>query len=339
MRLNVLYQFNEKYVPYAGISMVSLMENNKVIEEICIYVLGENLTQHSQEKLTTQVQRYGRLIHFINTDSLIEKMCQLRIPKYRGSYATNMKMFVTDYLNDDIDRLLYVDSDTIICGDIRSLILEDMDNKPIAMVLDSLGARHKLAIGLDKDDSYFNGGVILYDFRKWRQNKCTERIQEYVTDIRAHYMAPDQDLLNVVLKNQIKRLGISYNLQPIHTVYTYEQYNRAFGQKVYYSKDEINTAVTNPQILHSFRYLGEFPWHKNSLHPHTSYFDKYMKLSLWKDYQKQPTELDGAVFRIERWLYKHLPRKIFLIIFKINYEIFSWKSNQDSLKQKNNKNM
>lgn len=68
MRLNVLYQFNEKYTPYAGISMVSLMENNKIIDEITIYVMGENLTPHSQEKLTRQVQQYGYQIHFIDTE-------------------------------------------------------------------------------------------------------------------------------------------------------------------------------------------------------------------------------------------------------------------------------
>ena len=166
MRLNVLYQFNEKYVPYAGISMVSLMENNKKTEEIYIYVLGENLTEHSKKQLTMQVEQYGHQIHFMHTDALIEKMRMLGIPEYRGAYATNMKMFVTDYLNDDIDRLLYIDSDTIICGDISSLIFLDMENKPIGMVLDSLGARHKLEIGLNKQDDYFNGGVILYDVRK-----------------------------------------------------------------------------------------------------------------------------------------------------------------------------
>lgn len=339
MRLNVLYQFNEKYVPYAGISMVSLMENNKTIEEIYIYVLSENLTRKSQEKLTIQVHRYGRRIHFIKTGKLIEKMRQLGIPEYRGSYATNMKMFVADYLNDDIDRLLYIDSDTIICSDVSPLISWDMGDKPIAMVLDSLGGRHKLKVGLHEDDDYFNGGIVLYDLRKWRQDKCTEKIQEHVKNVRSHYIAPDQDLLNVVLNKQIKKMDISYNLQPVHAVYTYKQYNRTFGQKTYYSEEEINSAVRNPKILHMFRYLGEFPWNENSQHPHTPYFNQYMELSMWKDYQKRPAEQNGVLFKTERWLHKHLPRVVFLEIFKVSYEIFIWKSDRDSLKQKNNKNM
>ncbi len=333
MRLNVLYQFNEKYVPYAGISMVSLMENNKKTEEIYIYVLGENLTEDSKKQLTMQVEQYGHQIHFMHTDALIEKMRMLGIPEYRGAYATNMKMFVTDYLNDDIDRLLYIDSDTIICGDVSSLIFLDMENKPIGMVLDSLGARHKLEIGLDKQDDYFNGGVILYDVRKWRQDKWTEKIREHVKNVRTCYMAPDQDILNIVLKNQIKKIDISFNLQPMHTVYSYRQYSRAFGPLQYYSEDEIRSAIDNPRILHFFRYLGEFPWHKSSLHPYVPHFDRYMALSLWKDYQKQPTEQNELIFKIERWLYKYLPRIIFLKVFKISYEIYIWKSNRDSFRK------
>ena len=39
MHMNVLYQFNEKYAPYAGVSITSLFENNKNADEICVYIL------------------------------------------------------------------------------------------------------------------------------------------------------------------------------------------------------------------------------------------------------------------------------------------------------------
>lgn len=338
-RLNVLYQFNEKYVPYAGISMVSLLENNREIEEIVIYVLTEKVSQESIEKLKRQIEVYKRQICFIDTKELVDKMKSLGIPEYRGSYATNMKMFAADYMPDEIERLVYIDSDTIICGDVSSLMTMDMQGKPIAMALDSLGDKHKQLIGLQKEDMYFNAGIILFDIKKWKAEKCTERLQEHVKNVRAHYMSPDQDLLNIVFRNNILKLNIAFNLQPIHFVYEYSLYSKFFGQLNYYTEQEVGHAVENPIILHTFRYLGEFPWHKNSLHPHTSYFDKYMKISLWSDYQKQETEQNGLVFHIEKWLYCYLPKRLFLAIFKINFEYFIWKSNQDSLKQKNNKNM
>ena len=38
--INVIYQFNEKYVPYAGVSITSVLMNNMDAAAINIYVLG-----------------------------------------------------------------------------------------------------------------------------------------------------------------------------------------------------------------------------------------------------------------------------------------------------------
>ena len=43
MDINLLYQFNEKYAPYAGVSIYSVLLNNQKAEQMCVYILGENL--------------------------------------------------------------------------------------------------------------------------------------------------------------------------------------------------------------------------------------------------------------------------------------------------------
>lgn len=339
MRLDVLYQFNEKYVPYAGISLTSLLESNKEIEEIIIHILLEEVSDASKKKLMYLANLYNRKFTFIETRKLVEEMRAVGINAYRGSYATNMKMFAPLYMDDDVERLLYVDSDTIIIGRLDELVLMNMHSKPVAMVLDSLCGKHKLHIGHHPNDSYFNGGIILFNIQKWKEDKCTERIISHAKNIRAHYMAPDQDLINVVLKKEIYKLDIKYNLQPIHIAYSTMLYRKYFGQENYYSDKEIESAAARPIILHAFRFLGQFPWHKDSFHPCVSYFDKYMEKSLWNDYQKSPTDKSNILFKLERWLYKHTPKRLFLAIFKINYDFFIWKANQDSLRKRNNKNM
>lgn len=339
MRVDVLYQFNEKYVPYAGISITSLLENNKEIEEIVIHLMLEEVSDESKEQLLKLANYYNRKIIFIETQKLIQKMKSVGINEYRGSYATNMKIFAPMYMDESVKRLLYIDSDTIINGKISELISLNMHDKPIAMALDSLGGKHKLQVGLNEEDLYFNGGIILFDIERWKETECEKRIINHVKNVRSHYMAPDQDLINIVLRGEIGKLDIKYNLQPIHMVYDTLLYNKYFKQKNYYNKEEIKNAVADPVILHTFRFLGEFPWHNNSLHPGVLYFDKYMKMSLWKNYKKIPTEQNGLIFKIERLLYRHLPQQIFLSIFKLNYEIFLWKANRDSLRNRNNKNM
>ena len=87
----------------------------------------------------------------------------------------------------------------------------------------------------------FNGGVILFDMKTWRDQRCEERITDHIKNVRSHYMAPDQDILNIVLKGQIKVLDIKYNLQPFHMVYSFDQYKRFFGQPRYYNKKRVVT--------------------------------------------------------------------------------------------------
>ena len=338
-RFNVLYQFNDKYAPYAGVSLTSLLENNKEIENLTIYILPENVSSENERMFLNLAKAYKREIVLIDTAQIIDQMKKIGINEYRGSCATNMKMFAPMYMDESVERLLYIDSDTVINGNIAELIHIDMQGKPIAMVLDALCNKHKIQVGHGKEDWYFNGGVILYDVKKWKERKCTDRIIYHAKNIRGQYMAPDQDLINVVLKGEICRLNIEYNLQPVHFAYDFKTYFRWFGQPNYYTSNEVDKALRHPVILHTFRFLGQFPWHKKTLHPQVAFFDEYLENSLWKDYVKEPTDKNNLIFRMERSLYNLLPRRVFIVIFKIYYEVFLWKSDRDSLKNINNRNM
>lgn len=101
-KLNVLYQFNEKYVPYAGVSLTSLLENNKEVEKLTIYILPEGISDDSEKILRKLAESYHREIMFVDTEQLIGEMQSIGINKYRDSYATNMKMFAPLYMDEAV---------------------------------------------------------------------------------------------------------------------------------------------------------------------------------------------------------------------------------------------
>lgn len=338
MRIDVLYQFNEKYAPFAGTSIVSLFENNRHFDEIRIFILGEELSQDSVQRLRATGKRYGREIVFVDTAALIEKMRALHMPTYRGSYAANIRLFLPDLLDKSVDRLLYLDSDTIVEGRIDELAEIPMGDYPVAMVRDSLVRLHKLRLGFSKEEPYFNSGVILFHMERWRQERCSERIAEHVKTVRAHYPSPDQDLLNVVCRGRIMFLPPRYNFQPIHLAFSIKSYFRCFGQKGYFAPEEIRQARKQPVIYHFFRFVGEFPWNRDNLHPDNEIFDKYLRQSDFRDYVKTPSEA-GMVLKIEKVLYRLLPRGLFIYLFRLAYEWFIYKANKDSLKEKIHKMM
>lgn len=412
--MNILYQFNDKYAPYACVSMTSLFENNKAAQAICVYILGEELSEESVRRLKSLAGNYGRRLVFVDTKELVEKMKSLGMPTYRGSYAANMRLFV-DYLFEEgkgkcaddgsletadkcgefegenrPSRLLYLDADTIVTGSLEKLFGNEDDSivtgsleklfgneddsivtgspeklfgnvegnsndnidvggkssasendvraenygtriKTLGMVYDTLSNFHKYSIGLSETDGYYNSGVILIDVDKWIEGRFSEKIVDHVKNVRAQYPSPDQDLINIVLQGEITTLPFEYNFQPHLRDYSYSAFTGRFKPAPFYSKAEVESANSKPVILHAFRYLGEFPWHKGNCHPFNEEFDKYLAMSSWSDYEKKDSGA-GFVMKAEQLLYRILPKSLFLSIFKIMHGRFYKKADKMSKK-------
>lgn len=117
------------------------------------------------------------------------------------------------------DKAIYIDSDTILTGDIGELYDIDLGDKVLAARPDPKVAAVPEFIdyvekGLDVPyRDYINSGVLLMDLKKFRKlhfiTKMTDLIKE-----DADLVAPDQDYLNVILKGKIKHLGKEWNCQP-----------------------------------------------------------------------------------------------------------------------------
>lgn len=310
--IRVFYQFNEKYVPYAGVSITSLLYNNRQAERITIWLLTENVSPESREMLQRLVDSYGRKLIFADSTELLQKVESLGIPRYRGSSAANLRLFFPDSFDPE-GRLLYLDSDTIITGSLEPLFSIDMGEYWLGMVRDSMTGNYPASLGFDEKEPYCNSGMVLFDLAQWHRNCCGERLAEHVRQVRAAYPNPDQDLINIVFRGHIAVLPPEYNFQPSHRAYSDRIFFFCRGRQSYYTAAQLENARLRPAVLHTFRFLGEFPWNLGNLHPDNDIFDRYLAISPWKHYQKQPAS-NGVIFKIEKLLYCVLPRSLFFII-------------------------
>jgi len=330
--LNVLYAFDDNYAPFGGTSIFSLLENNQDIEKIRIFVVMDNVSDENKKRLRKTVDDFGRELVIVDGQKFAELMKELGVPMYRGSYATHYRKFFQLFIPDDVKTLLYIDSDSVVPGKLNELIDFDFEGKCIAVVKDSIVGKYKLLLGFQPKEVYFNAGVTFIDVSAWKERNYSRKLIDYIQNVRAKFVNPDQDLFNMVLKNDTVVLPPEYNFMPVHRAYSDKAFFFCYPQKGYYTREQIENARENPRIIHAYRFLGEFPWHKNNCHPDNAIFDSYLYRSEWADYIKIEANMP-FVFKFEKVIFKILPRGLFLFIFSKYTSFIIKKKNKELLKE------
>ncbi len=316
MTLNVLYCADNNYASFAGISMFSLLQSNRDMEIINVYFVGDNISDKNIQRLTETFEDFGegRNLIFIDAKEISEKLNKMSIRKYRNSNAANFRLFFEDFISEDVEKLLYLDCDTLVVGSLSGLLQLDLEDNAVAGVHDCLTGDYKKFINIPDDKAYINSGVLLIDVKNWKAKRYKERMFEIIESGVAS-MNPDQDCLNRLFDNEVVILPPEYNLQPFHTAYSWKHFEKVLKPACYYSKEEVAAAVESPIIHHTYRFCGQFPWHKSSIHP---------LAGLWLDIKAQsrfaddaPIENTSMTFKIERVMYRLLPNIVFLRIFKL----------------------
>jgi UDP-D-galactose:(glucosyl)LPS alpha-1,3-D-galactosyltransferase len=119
----------------------------------------------------------------------------------------------------DEDRVLYLDADTIVLGDLRSLLRRPLHGHPIGAVLDAHNPLigHGIAmpgweaLGVARGRTYFNSGVMLIDVAESRRLRLFENAQRFLCDHPDKVRFWDQDALNYAAAGDWQRLEARWN--------------------------------------------------------------------------------------------------------------------------------
>ncbi len=261
--MNILYQFDDNYAPYAAVSMYSLLSKNKA-SNIKIFLAGMNVSEESKIKIEKLFLRYSCKYEWVDTQNVVSRINELKLNGWNGSLATWLKIFILNDLNTTEDRCLYIDSDTLINGDISPLWEIDMGENALACVEDSVGFKYAEKFNISK---YYNAGVILFNMDVIRSGSTFKDMIDFLQKNVANFSCNDQDLINTFFKDSIIRLPLQYNYQGIHYLYSPENYKVVVGDNVYYNCNEIYKAKEQPIIIHFFRIFGQYPWEDGNYHP------------------------------------------------------------------------
>lgn len=114
----------------------------------------------------------------------------------------------------EVDRVLYLDYDTLVVNDLASLWQRDLEGNFLGCVRD-LGIVVKNSWGKDlfgkyKAD-YFNSGVLLMDLHLLRKYSLITYFYQFILETTDFFVLGDQDAYNLFFKDAVKYLDIENN--------------------------------------------------------------------------------------------------------------------------------
>ncbi|KRN81229.1 glycosyltransferase family 8 protein [Ligilactobacillus acidipiscis] len=192
---------------------VSILEHN-LDEPFHFYIIDDKLSKADRKYLSQLKDIYGNCkeITFLEGDFNYYKQANTDSPDSAIKENTYYRLELPELV--DCDRILYLDSDMICKGSIVDLWNEALDGNVIGAVEDQgyVDRLEEMNVPHTKN-VYFNGGLLLFDTKKWRQENITAKVRQYIADHPDNLIYQDQDALNAVLVGKWKILHPKYNVQ------------------------------------------------------------------------------------------------------------------------------
>ena len=305
--MNVLYSCDDNFVWLLGISLISLFDNNRKLNNLDTYLLGDGISEQNKQYLQSIGNQYNRKITIIDVPKL--DIPELLVSK-RWPISAFTRLFCGSLLPNHIKRILYLDCDIIVKKYIGEIENIDFSDNLAMCVKDCVGKRYKRNIGLRDNSPYFNAGVIFFDLDRLRACNIKKMIDDYLKNYINFVNYADQDIFNGIFNGHIGVLDAKYDVMTIASVYNYQEIETLRKPTNYYTKKELDNAVRFPSIIHFTTNMRVIrPWYSNTNHPFASDFQYYLNISPWRD-----KELTEMVFRTKEsqiiYLIQKFPERI-----------------------------
>lgn len=200
--MNILVTLDRGYV-YPLCTMLSSLVDNNPGECINLYVAHSSLTSEDFSKIRSALGESPTEVYPIKIDNSLFENAPT---KNRITKETYYRIFAPLYLPRSVDRIIYIDPDTIILNSLNTFYSMDFGRYLI------IGAKHfdgaidnwnKFRLTLRNSPHYINAGVMLMNIEKMRQELTAEKVFRCVKKNYFRLFLADQDVINILYDGRI----------------------------------------------------------------------------------------------------------------------------------------
>lgn len=260
------------YAKYASILLLSIINNASSNNFYDILILTTDMSTENQHIITHLTNSPNISIRIFNIKKEIDNY-----KFYTWAHFTPNTYYRLSIpkLFKKFDKILYLDSDTIVNTDINEIFNIEFNSNFIAACKDTHVMSYCNGLNIEqlqynrdtlklKDpNSYFQMGVSLFNIKKFNSDFADKNLLEIASKVQYRWL--DQDILNVQFHGKITELPLKWNVMIMNKPpYIDEYFLPENYRKEYYE------ARMNPNIIHYcggvyYRYpfvpdMGKYFW-------------------------------------------------------------------------------
>lgn len=206
--INLLFCGNDKVFDGLMISLLSASKNTNDTLRVFVLTMDLHDVDEKYQPLTENHRKFLEdMIKEKNASNTVTLIDITKMYKESMLASKNLKNHFTPYAQlrlfaDMIPeipyKVIYLDTDTIVNGDLKELFKIDITNYELACVKDLYNWLNPYRWKVRK---YFNSGVLLLNMKAIRKSKLFKNSRELVANKKM--ISPDQDALNFLVKKKL----------------------------------------------------------------------------------------------------------------------------------------
>lgn len=177
-------------------------------DDLNVYIVHSRLDSQERAKLVGYLNDFIPAVSFLHVDDSTLKgfpeSAHVKLPSY-------YRLFLPDILPVSVNRVMYLDSDLIVNGNLDEFWSLSLEGYLLAAASDRNLDMQRARLGLAPDSPYFNAGVMLLNLSDWRQLDVGARGLLYAQEYPEKLPNCDQDVLNHLFEKRCRMVEQRWN--------------------------------------------------------------------------------------------------------------------------------
>ena len=217
----VVYATDDNYAPFLCVSLKSILDNLSEDYFLKVYILNTGLSEKNMSRIIEIAEENSEDVD-VEYVSVADRMDALNDKTHLRDYYTNAiyyRIFIPS-LFPQYEKVIYIDCDIVLIDDLAKLYNVELGKNIVVAVheeamssFDCFGNYSEEFLGVPRME-YFNSGLLVINTAEYRKEQVETK---FINLMLAHKfeVAPDQDYLNVILKDRVKLVDVGWNKTPI----------------------------------------------------------------------------------------------------------------------------